>query len=118
MAEDTIGRKDDAGKLRYSLVPPQAMAEFVAVLNFGADKYGDHNWRHVEPLQDRYYDALCRHVAAFRDGEIHDKESGLHHLAHAMCCLSFMLQHSIEESEGDDIEGEQVVIHQPAGSPR
>jgi hypothetical protein len=32
-----------------------------------------------------------RHVHAWRAGETKDPESGLHHLAHAGCCLLFML---------------------------
>jgi hypothetical protein len=74
------------------------MAEFVNVLTYGANKYSDDNWKLVPNLQDRYYDALQRHVAAFRNGDKLDDESGFHHLAHAMCCIAFMLQ--------DDIDGD------------
>ena len=93
---ETEGRKFDDGKPRYSLVPPKAMAQFVDVLTFGADKYSDDNWKHVDNLQNRYYDALQRHVAAYRGGESYDDESGSHHLAHAMCCLAFMMQVDID----------------------
>lgn len=94
--EYDVGKKHDTGKRRYSLVPHKAMTQFVDVLTFGAVKYGDHNWKHVPMLQNRYYDALQRHVAAYRDGESYDEESGLHHLAHAMCCLAFMMQADID----------------------
>ena len=90
------GNKYDQGKPRFSLVPQKAMGEFVAVLTFGAEKYGDHNWKMVDGLQTRYFDALHRHLAAFRSGEVRDNESGKHHLAHAMCCLAFMLQNDLE----------------------
>jgi hypothetical protein len=95
---DDVGKKYDDGKPRYSLVPPDSMSQFVDVLTFGAKKYGDHNWKKIPDLQDRYYDALQRHVASFRAGDRLDDESGLHHLAHAMCCISFMMQ--------DDVDGD------------
>jgi len=96
---EVIGKKLDDGKRRYSLVPPSVMAEFVDVLTFGADKYGDHNWKTIPRLQDRYYDALQRHVDAFRNGNSNDDESGKHHLAHAMCCLAFMMQDDIDQGD-------------------
>ena len=82
--------KHDHGKPRYSLIPPIAEREMVDVLTFGAKKYTPDNWKNVDDLS-RYIDAAMRHIAAYRRGETHDDESGLHHLAHAMCCLSFIV---------------------------
>lgn len=82
--------KHDHDKPRYSLIPPLAENEMVNVLTFGAKKYAPENWKNVDDLS-RYIDAALRHIAAYRRGEIHDDESGLHHLAHAMCCLSFII---------------------------
>lgn len=82
--------KHDDGKLRYGLIPPLAEAEMVAVLTYGAQKYSPDNWRNCDDLS-RYIDAALRHVAAYRRGEFKDSETGLHHLAHAMCCLSFIV---------------------------
>jgi hypothetical protein len=31
-------------------------------------------------------------------GEQLDPESGIHHLAHAMCCLSFLYEHDVKYS--------------------
>ena len=39
----------------------------------------------------RYESALLRHITKYKNGEIYDKETGLQHLAHAGCCLLFML---------------------------
>ncbi len=92
MAELAItGKKYDAGKLRYSLIPALALAEIVKVLCFGAKKYGDNNWIHVENARERYLDALMRHIEAYRSGEMFAEDSGLHHLAHAGCCILFLL---------------------------
>lgn len=85
------GVKYDGGKLRYSLIPPRALASIVAVLTFGALKYAPNNWMHVPNAYERYLDALMRHIEAYRSGEQLDPESGIHHLAHAGCCLLFLL---------------------------
>ena len=86
------GRKDDAGKRRWSLLPWNAVAGVVEVLTYGATKYGDHNWRQVDNAGERYFDAALRHLHAWHDGERLDGESGLPHLAHAACCILFLLE--------------------------
>ena len=83
--------KFDGGKLDYSLVDDAAEAETVAVLSYGAAKYDRDNWAKVDGAGDRYYAALRRHLYAFRRGETLDPETGLHHLAHASCCVHFLL---------------------------
>ena len=89
----TAGRKFDGGKLEYGLVPPHALREVVKVLTFGAQKYERDNWQKVPDSKRRYFDALQRHVWAWKEGEQNDPESGIHHLAHAMCCLMFLYEH-------------------------
>lgn len=93
------GEKFDSGKRRYSLVPRLAHNQVVDVLDYGANKYSPDNWRKVPDLQPRYYDALMRHVDAFRGGEQRDPETGLHHLAHASCCLYFILEDDLLSEE-------------------
>lgn len=94
----TGGRKFDGGKLRYGLVPPLALKEMVKVLTFGAEKYEPDNWKFVPDSKRRYFDALQRHLWAWKEGEQIDTESGIHHLAHAMCCLSFLYEHDVKYS--------------------
>lgn len=93
----TVGLKYDADKPLYSLLKPEALEEMVKVLTYGAKKYSPDNWRHVSDLRRRYFDATQRHVWAWQSGETNDPESGLHHLAHAMCSLMFILQVDLEE---------------------
>lgn len=95
----TGGRKFDGGKLQYGLLPPLALAETVKVLTFGAEKYEPDNWKHVPDSKRRYFDALQRHLWAYKTGEKLDPESGIHHLAHAMCCLMFLYEHDVEYSK-------------------
>ena len=95
----TGGRKFDGGKLQYGLLPPLALAETVKVLTFGAEKYEPDNWKFVPDSKRRYFDALQRHLWAYKMGEQLDPESGIHHLAHAMCCLMFLYEHDVKYSK-------------------
>jgi hypothetical protein len=94
----TGGRKFDGGKPRYGLLPPLAMKATAEVLTFGAEKYEPDNWKRVPESKTRYFDALERHVWAWKMGEQTDPESGMHHLAHALCCLMFLYEHDVKYS--------------------
>jgi hypothetical protein len=89
------GRKFDGDKLEFGLLPPLALEEVVRVLTFGAKKYERNNWQKVPESKRRYFDAMERHIWAWKKGEKLDTESGIHHLAHAMCCLMFLYEHDI-----------------------
>ena len=101
LISEPLGRKFDGGKLEYGLLPPYALQETVKVLTFGAQKYERNNWIHVDDGIRRYFDALQRHVWAWKMGEDIDPESGLHHLAHAMCCLMFLYEREVIYNEKD-----------------
>ena len=84
------GTKHDAGKVRWSLLPAGTISMVLQVLEYGAAKYEVDNWQHVSNHRIRYYDAAMRHINAWLDDPI-DPDSGLPHLAHAMCCLLFLM---------------------------
>jgi len=88
---ELIGKKADSGKLEWHLLPWRECEEVVRVLMKGKEKYGENNWRIVDDMISRYWDAAMRHMTAYRKGEIKDPEFGTPHLAHAMCCLLFMM---------------------------
>ena len=87
------GRKDDEGKLRWDLVPWRELEDVVSVLTYGADKYEDNGGQQVSDPVSRYFSAAMRHVSAYRQGEHLDPDSGLPHLAHAICSLMFVAWH-------------------------
>lgn len=89
---DEEGRKDDAGKPEWHLVPWGAMEEVTKVLTYGARKYAPDNWKLVPDARPRYTSAALRHFVAWIRGERLDPETGLHHLAHAVCCLLFLIE--------------------------
>ena len=96
---EQLGRKDDKGKPRWYLIPWTCMKEVAEVLTSGADRYGDHNWTQVENPGDRYFSACMRHLTAWVHGEKKDLDSGRHHLAHAICCLLFLMWFDRRNSE-------------------
>ena len=98
--DHTGGRKFDGGKLQYGLLPPLALREIVKVLTFGAEKYEPDNWRRVPDGHRRYFDAAQRHLWAYKEGEMYDPETSVNHLAHALCCIMFMLD--LDESENEN----------------
>lgn len=84
------GKKFDDGKVRVDLLPSESLFEVAKVLGFGADKYGEHNWRKGMEWS-RIYAAAQRHMMKWNAGETHDEESGHNHLAHACVNLLFLL---------------------------
>ena len=104
-----LGRKDDQQKLQWSLLPFVAVRAIIEVLVFGADKYAPDNWKHVENPRQRYFDATMRHLTTWYGGEKLDPESGKSHLAHAGCCVLFLLWFEAQplwfESKQSDSKG-------------
>jgi hypothetical protein len=102
--------KFDGAKLPVNLLSSEALNQTAAVLKFGADKYHAHNWRDgfawSRPLA-----AAMRHIMAFNDGEDKDPESGLSHLAHAACCIMFLLEFEKTHPHLDDRY--KVDVHKP-----
>ena len=99
----TGGRKFDGGKLEYGLLPPLALKATVDVLTVGAQKYERDNWKKVPDSKRRYFDAMQRHIWAWKEGEQNDPETNRHHLAHALCCLMFLYEHDILYSVDENL---------------
>lgn len=93
--------KYDKEKPNMSLLSSIAILELTKVLDFGAKKYADHNWRKGTKFS-RLLAAALRHIFAYLGGESKDPESGLSHLAHAMCCLMFLLELEVTKPHLDD----------------
>ena len=83
--------KKDYGKPMWDLLPFGPVGQIVDVLTFGARKYAPDQWQQVPDARRRYFAAMMRHLNAWWSGERIDDESGLPHLAHAGCCLVFLM---------------------------
>lgn len=106
----TGARKFDQSKPRVELLPARVLEDVAMVLSFGAEKYDDHNWRKGF-VWSRMYGAALRHLFAWADSEDLDPESGLPHLAHALCCIMFLQEYSHTNAGQDDRwENEQLTF--------
>lgn len=76
---------------RYEQIPAWPLAEIARCYGFGATKYQRANFLrgYAWSLST---DALLRHIHAWRAGERHDPESGLHPLAHAAFHLLALME--------------------------
>jgi hypothetical protein len=94
------GHKDDTGKIRLELVPPELLLAVGDILTFGAEKYADRNWE-AGMSWGRVFGALMRHMWAWWAGEKMDQETGRSHLWHAGCCIAFLIAYE-ERNVGTD----------------
>lgn len=137
---DGGGLRANAGKLRWSLLPMDAIEYLIRVFEHGAKKYAPRNWERGQAWSTPY-DSLQRHLKAWWLGEDYDTGtpeepgSGLYHLAHvvwnALALLTFQLrgigeddrpvtqkvspvvaphQHGIPLIDFEEIAGHQVVL--------
>jgi hypothetical protein len=93
------GKKFDQDKSRWDLLPFGALEQVAQVITYGAKKYEPENWKKVPESRGRYFAASLRHLTAWFRGEKLDPESGLPHLAHAACCLLFLMWFDNQEKK-------------------
>lgn len=84
--------KNDAGKVRPTLVPTALIWAVAEVREFGMKKYKKrNNWRKVS--KKRYRDAAYRHFLAYLENpKSADDESGLPHLWHLATNIAFLCE--------------------------
>lgn len=85
--KDLIG----SDKMPMHLFPMTATVYGTLALLDGALKYGRANWRAAGVRASIYYDACLRHLTKWFEGETIDPESGLPHLAHAIACITILI---------------------------
>jgi hypothetical protein len=100
-SKKTEGIKHDQQKIRWDLVPYDAVNEIAKVLTFGAAKYEARNWEKGMNWS-RVFGALQRHLTRWFHGQDKDKETRLTHLANAGCCLFFLLAWELRQVGTDD----------------
>lgn len=95
---ETGGVKYDADKAPLDLLPMDALLEVGEVLKYGAEKYAPYNWARGM-LYSRLISACLRHIFRYNKGEDNDPETKRSHIAHAICCLLFLLEY--EKNKND-----------------
>lgn len=115
--------KADAGKAKPDLLFlgfPRALRLVQATLEYGAEKYEEHSWRHVPNAIARYFRAGERHHQErmfIGQGQIYpvlegnDAESGLPHIAHEIFNLLALIE--LELDENPHIDFEQMLKFNP-----
>jgi hypothetical protein len=98
MAGKSNGPRPD--KLRYDLIPPDALEALAEVYTIGSKKYGDNDYlRGME--WSRIYGAMMRHLQLFWQGEKYDAE-GFHHMAAVAWGALTLFVYSSRDLEEDD----------------
>jgi hypothetical protein len=80
---------------------PDNWRECAEVFDYGRKKYAEWNWAKGMAWSIPLGCAV-RHLMSVMDGEELDAESGLSHLAHAICNVSMLLVYIRKFPEGDD----------------
>lgn len=96
------GIKFDGEKVRLDLVSPELIEATAEVLHWALIRtdpppYPEHNWA-LGIKYSRVFSALLRHLWKWWWGETFDSESGLNHLAHAACCLMFLIHYTRDKN--------------------
>lgn len=84
------GIKHDDAKIRFDLLPDDALTLVAEILTKGASEYGDRNWEEGISAS-RLEAAARRHMTRWKLGQTLDPKSGMSHLVHAACDLLMMV---------------------------
>lgn len=96
-------KRDNEGKIRYSLIPKAAKDRMAEALMYGAELYGEFNWKSGGDKLSilKLCDSLERHLEKFKEGEDFDGESKLHHIGHVLANAAFLAEF-IDKGTGVD----------------
>lgn len=96
-----VAARFDSGKPRYDLIPPAAFHEIMLVYTYGCKKYDPDNWWKGMKWR-KVIGPMLRHIFKWLRGQKYDKESGLHHLAHAAWNAIALYQYELCKLGEDD----------------
>jgi hypothetical protein len=89
LEDNSKAMRFNEGKERWSLIDFESLKPMVKVLEFGAEKYDDHNWKKGLKTTE-ICESLIRHLTSYLNGEDNDKETGLPHTGHILCNAMFL----------------------------
>lgn len=96
-----VGVKHDQEKPDMSLLSSIGLFKVAQVMTHGKKKYSANNWRQGLAYT-RLLAASLRHIFQYLGGESKDPETGISHLAHAVCGLLMILEFEDTKPELDD----------------
>jgi hypothetical protein len=101
------GLRYDEGKARVDLIAPNCLLGIATVLEYGAKKYAENNWRKGMKW-GRVIGSLLRHTYQFMAGEDVDSETGLPHVDHIACNAMFLCEYyRVHKALDDRYKGEK-----------
>lgn len=113
LAKEFKKQRQDKHNIRHDLIPPEVLKEIATVLGTGCRKEGRvaNSWRMLSEdgkssiVGDTYSSIMAskgRHYNDWLNGEIYDKDSGKHNLAHELCNTIFLLCYELNDMRGLD----------------
>lgn len=109
------GKGDLSTKAHYRALNADLNKDTALAFTFGKVKHGTDNFRKMDTqAAGEIYDALLRHIEAFRLGEVKASDSNIHHLAHACAnlhmlyrlCMIYSSEEVIKVITGGDVDNE------------
>lgn len=89
--------KYDALKPQMFLVPLKSIKAVAELMTKALEKYPNKdNWKHIENGEERYLNALLRHLTDIQEGEEIDRETGLPHAYAVGANALFYLYHYLK----------------------
>lgn len=86
------------GKNRLQSILPSFLWEMGLCMTHGDTVYAPDNWKDPETSQQAdYVGAMLRHIMLYASGETYDRQTGLHHLAHAAASCQIAFYHDCGE---------------------
>jgi len=107
LEKKALERAEDNNKLRWELLPAEAIEEVIGVFTFGAVKYPDGGRMRDDANVLSIFGAILRHLFAWRRRSSIDHESRRRALAHAAANTLILLQHDLAGTGTDDRKGGQ-----------
>lgn len=94
-------RDERAGKGRYDLLPPLAIARLAKVYERGAEKYGDRNWEKGMPESD-LLDSALRHCFQYQQG-LRDEDHLMHAVFNLLAAVEFQERAAIRPDPPSEV---------------
>jgi hypothetical protein len=95
-----FGKRFNKGKVRYELVPVNGVKLAAKVFAYGAEKYGEDNWRKGLSWKQTLA-SLERHLVQLKECEDIDLESNHETLGHLICNALMLAEFMVDEKYKD-----------------
>lgn len=94
------GNKFDGGKPQMWLVPLESIRAIAILMTKALEKYPDKdNWKKIDNGEERYLNALLRHLTDIQEGIDIDEETGLPHAYAVGANALFYLYHYLKRQD-------------------